>query len=68
MSTNPPHYSYEAAPCDDCPLNRRCSREKLACRAFLSFVNCGAQSTLAFDLTKRVPSQAMFRALNARGK
>ena len=68
MSTNPPHYSYEAAPCDGCPQAVMCGERQLACRAFLSYVNCGSKSRLAFDLTKRVPSQSMFRALNARGK
>jgi hypothetical protein len=68
MSTNPPHYLYEPAPCDGCPQAVKCRLESKACRAFLSYVNCGSKSRLAFDLTKRVPSQSMFRALNARGK
>ena len=68
MNTNPLHYSYEPAPCEDCPQAVMCRERQLACRAFLSFVNCGSKSRLAFDVTKRVPSKAMFQALNARGK
>ena len=68
MMTNPPRYCYEPAPCDDCHLNRRCASEQLACRSFLAFVNVGARSVVAADLTKRVPSPELFLALNARGK
>ena len=68
MNTSPLHYSYEPAPCDNCPQATACRLESKACRAFLSFVNCGSKSRLAFDVTKRVPSKALFRALNARGK